>query len=136
MKAISVREPWAWLIIRPDIAGPAERRAAISSGIIKDIENRTWPTRFRGRVLIHASQGMTRAEYEDAAAFCETLGIDVPPLERLPRGGIIGAVTITGCTSNSYSPWFFGPFGFELADPEPLPFRPVRGALGFFDVPG
>lgn len=49
MIALSIRQPWAWHIL--------------NSG--KDIENRDWPTRFRGRVLIHASKGMTRAEYED-----------------------------------------------------------------------
>src|SRR3990167_9411398 len=48
MKALSIRQPWAWLILH---AG-------------KDIENRGWPTSFRGRFLIHASKGMTRAEYE------------------------------------------------------------------------
>jgi len=49
MKAISIRQPWAWLIVNG----------------YKDIENRSWPTKFRGRVLIHASKGMTRAEYDD-----------------------------------------------------------------------
>ena len=47
---LSIRQPWAWLILN---AG-------------KDIENREWPTRFRGRVLIHASKGMTHDEWEDA----------------------------------------------------------------------
>ena len=50
MKALSIRQPWAWLILN---AG-------------KDIENRSWYTSVRGRVLIHASKGMTLAEYEDA----------------------------------------------------------------------
>jgi hypothetical protein len=49
MKALSIRQPWAWLILH---AG-------------KDIENRDWPTRFRGRFLIHAAKGMTRDEYEN-----------------------------------------------------------------------
>jgi hypothetical protein len=40
MKILSVRQPWAALIV---------------SGH-KDIENRTWSTRYRGPVLIHASQ--------------------------------------------------------------------------------
>jgi hypothetical protein len=48
MKALSIRQPWAWLILN---AG-------------KDIENRDWPTHFRGRFLIHASKGMTHDEYE------------------------------------------------------------------------
>ena len=38
MKAITIKQPWASLIVEG----------------IKDIENRTWKTSFRGRVLIHA----------------------------------------------------------------------------------
>ena len=34
MKALSIRQPWAWAIIN---AG-------------KDIENRQWPTKFRGSI--------------------------------------------------------------------------------------
>lgn len=49
MKAITVRQPWAWAIIH---AG-------------KDIENRSWKTKTRGRVAIHAASGMTHAEYEE-----------------------------------------------------------------------
>lgn len=39
MKAITIKQPWASLIVHG----------------IKDIENRTWLTHFRGRVLIHAA---------------------------------------------------------------------------------
>jgi hypothetical protein len=39
-KALSIRQPWAHLIV----AG------------IKQIENRTWTTRYRGPLLIHAGQ--------------------------------------------------------------------------------
>jgi len=39
MKAISIKQPWAWLIVNG----------------YKDIENRSWSTNFRGRVYIHAS---------------------------------------------------------------------------------
>ncbi len=53
MKALSIRQPWAWLILHGG----------------KDIENRDWATRFRGRVLIHASKGMTRDEWGDAWGF-------------------------------------------------------------------
>ena len=40
MKALSIRQPWAWLIV----AG------------YKDVENRTWATDFRGRIYVHAGQ--------------------------------------------------------------------------------
>ena len=133
MKALSIRQPWAWAIIH---AG-------------KDIENRTWWTYYRGPVLIHAAKGMTRDEFED---FVDTyahirrlwsaehpFGPEryprlMPAFEALRRGGIVGKARIADCVSSSPSPWFFGPYGFVLADVEPLPFRPLKGALGFFDV--
>lgn len=122
MIALSIRQPWAWHIL--------------NSG--KDIENRDWPTRFRGRVLIHASKGMTRAEYEDGQdPLWAHAGptIELPPIERLERGGIVGSVEIVDCVMASDSPWFCGRFGFVLRDPQPLPFVPWKGRLGFFDVP-
>ena len=129
MKAISVRQPWAWLIIHGG----------------KDIENRTWPTKFRGRVLVHAAKGTTDQEYIDGWRFAYRAKPDletdsVPELIRrmafnLDRGGIIGSVEIVDCVSVSDSPWFSGPFGFVLRDPVSIEFRPLRGKLGFFDVP-
>lgn len=129
MKALSIRQPWAWLIVNG----------------YKDIENRTWSTRMRGPVLIHASKGMTRAEYEDVEALLATergirdKNITLPKFEDLERGGIVGIASITGCLSfslgNVRSPWFFGPYGFTLGDIKALPFVPFKGALGFFDVP-
>lgn len=121
MIALSIRQPWAWLILH---AG-------------KTVENRSWPTKYRGPVLIHAGKGMTRAEYEDAADFAHfCCGVNEMELfENLQRGGIVGRARIVDCVTASDSPWFVGPFGFVLADVQPLPFRPFRGALGFFDVP-
>ena len=122
MIALSIRQPWCWHIL--------------NSG--KDIENRDWPTRFRGRVLIHASKGMTRGEYEDGQDPLWSNGgptIELPPIEHLERGGIVGSVEIVDCVAVSDSPWFFGRFGFVLRDPNPLPFVPWKGRLGFFDVP-
>jgi hypothetical protein len=48
-------------------------------------------------------------------------------------GGIIGQVDIVDCVDKSASPWFVGPFGFVLRNPRILPFRPCKGALGFFN---
>lgn len=143
MRALSIRQPWAWLIVRPDIVDEELRRQAYASGLMKDIENRSWPTKFRGRVLIHASKGMTRAEYEDARSFIfMDLGIPpeirLPPREALERGGIVGIATITDCVvpACQKSPWHIeGAFGFRIADAMPLPFIECKGALGFFDVP-
>lgn len=120
---LTVRQPWAWLILH---AG-------------KDIENRTWPTKLRGRVWIHAAKGMTVDEYWDARRFVSSIydaarlgHISIPDGARLQRGGIIGAVDIVDCVSSSESPWFCGPWGFTLANPTPCELVPCRGALGFW----
>ncbi len=118
MKALSIRQPWAWLIVNGH----------------KDIENRSWPTRYRGPVLIHAAKGMTRTEHHDVGMLCFRLGIPLPAFYDLERGGIVGQATVTGCNDNSLSPWFLGKFGFELADAKPLPFVPCKGRLGLFEI--
>lgn len=118
MKALSIRQPWAWLIVNG----------------YKDIENRSWATRFRGPVLIHAAKGMTGAEFNEAYHFAIEVGISIPRFNELERGGIVGVANVTGCSDDSLSPWFFGKFGFELADAKPLPFMPCKGQLGFFEV--
>ena len=120
MKALSIRQPWAWLILN---AG-------------KDIENRDWETHYRGRFLIHASKGMTHEEYEDAA---DTYWIiahkELPPFESLHRGGVVGSVELLDCVTQCESKWFFGTYGFVLGGAKPLPFQPYKGTLGFFDIP-
>lgn len=119
MKALSIRQPWAWLIV---------------SGH-KPIENRSWRTHFRGRFLIHASAGMTRDEYLCAWNHAEDNGIALPAFGNLERGGIIGMAEIVDCVEDHPSPWFFGPFGWVICNPEPLDFRACKGTLGFFTPP-
>ena len=123
--ALSIRQPWAWAIIN---AG-------------KDIENRDWPTRFRGPVCIHASKGMTRDEYNGFIRTIHTVslirpfptGAMVPAMPELERGGIIGVAGIVDCVEASDSPWFFGRFGFVLRNARQVDFIPVKGSLGLFD---
>jgi hypothetical protein len=121
MKALSIRQPWAHMILHYG----------------KDIENRTWSTPVRGRVLIHASKGMTANEWADAWEYAEgAVGPeDIPHCNQIKRGGIIGSVEIVACVPRDESQWFEGPFGFVLRNPAPLPFFPCPGRLGFFDAP-
>ena len=124
MKALSIRQPWAWAIIH---AG-------------KNIENRSWSTNVRGRILIHASKYYDRREHGgDIDDIVHTIGIDdfVYPEDRLDAGfgGIIGTVEIVDCVTDHDSPWFFGPYGLVLRNPVALPFTPWKGSLGFFDIP-
>ncbi len=125
MIALSIRQPWAWMILHGG----------------KDIENRDWPTRFRGRFLIHASKGMTPEEWGDAWAFSRGSGANIKAHDAglrastIERGGIVGSVEIVDCVTRSDSRWFVGRYGFVLRDPRPIQFLPFRGTLGFFDVP-
>lgn len=121
MTVLSIRQPWAWLIIHGG----------------KDIENRTWTTKFRGRFLVHAAKGMTRGEYEDAydVAMVANPAILFPTFESLQRGGIIGGVELVDCVRESDSPWYMGDVGFVLRKPVALPFVPLKGQLGFFAAP-
>lgn len=128
MLILSVRQPWAWLII---------------SGF-KDIENRNWATKQRGRVLIHAAKGMTFGEYEECLSMCHSVsktipfppGTVMPSFASMERGGIIGSVEIVDCVKTSDSPWFVGKFGFVLQNPKPIRFYPCKGQLKFFRHPG
>lgn len=121
IKALSIKQPWATLIVHHG----------------KNIENRTWRTKFRGRFLVHASAGMTRGEYEDAYDMAAVINPsrNFPTFESLKRGGIVGSVELVDCVEESDSPWYMGSVGFLLRDPKPLPFTPWKGRLGFFDVP-
>jgi hypothetical protein len=112
-------QPWAWLIVRR----------------LKPIENRTWSTRFRGPVLIHAGLKIDRDAEADLRAgrhpvTGEPFAVELPA--EFERGGIVGHGRIVGCVAHSDSEWFVGDFGFLVADAGPLPLVPCRGALGFF----
>ena len=138
MKALSIRQPWAWAILH---AG-------------KDVENRDWADwnhglKFRGPFLIHASAGMSKHEYEEFIVFFEgkffgRQNQKVPAMAELPRGGFVGRASIDAVIHENdgerrrpeyLSDWFFGPYGLCLSNVGPLPFVPFKGMLGFFDVP-
>ncbi len=115
-KALTVWQPWAWLIVEG----------------FKPIENRPWPTSYRGPFFIHAGK---RPDPQDADIRREVkreFGIEIPP--SLPLGGIVGEARIVDCVTESESPWFSGPFGFVLADRRPLPFVPCPGRQKLWEV--
>lgn len=117
--ALSIRQPWAWAIMN---AG-------------KDVENRSWSTKFRGAFCIHAAKGMTNAEFDAAVDWMAVMGLlpsGVPDRTSLLRGGIIGTAEIAHCSADSGSPWFMGTYAFELRNVVPVPFIPVKGDLNFF----
>lgn len=103
MKAITIKQPWASLIC----AG------------IKDIENRTWPTKFRGRVLVHCSASKPKMNYYDFEPFKtywteagSNCGISQSEMKEAMKtkfnfihGVIIGSVDIVDCVINHQSIW-------------------------------
>jgi hypothetical protein len=117
MKALSIRQPWAWLIVNR----------------FKPVENRTWPTSARGDVLIHAGQVFDVEGLASVLAAFPELKPHLPVQYDL--GGIVGRARVTDCVTQHPSPWFVGPYGFVLEDARPLRFAKWPGKLGFFDVP-
>ena len=123
MKAITIKQPWASLIVHG----------------IKDIENRSWRTDFRGRVLIHSS-----AKGDIAKFGClqpnQRLRVLNTPMGRigfndLPFGSIIGSVEIVDCVQNHPSIWADkGIYNWVLANPvlfkKPIP---AKGRLSFWE---
>lgn len=115
LPALSVRQPWAWLIVNG----------------YKDIENRPRRMKYRGPLLIHA--GLSRAAYteENIACIKKRFGVQVPM--ELDTGGIVGVVEVVDCVEKHRSKWFEpGGFGYVLTNPRRLPFRPCKGQLSLF----
>lgn len=130
MKALSLRQPWTWLV---------------ATGI-KDVENRTWKTNFRGRILIHAGKSFdTKVQGVNEKWIRMLLTPDeLVKYENADfvRGVIIGEVTITDCrfrhgdmNDNLFSRWaVIGLYGFVLADPILYEYPVIcSGRLGFFE---
>lgn len=90
-KAISIKQPWAYLIC----AG------------IKDVENRTWPTKYIGRVYIHASANNACSLDElNLEQFDKILNLSVGninhfALDNYNYSAIIGHVDIVNCISKA-----------------------------------
>lgn len=117
VKAITIRQPWAWHIV--------------NSG--KNIENRSWSTTFRGPICIHAGANKNKRNFNRDRDDSVSMGGFSPTLDTIPMGGIVAIAEIVDCVSSHDSPWFFGPYGFILENVTPVTFIPVKGALGIFN---
>ena len=118
MKALSIRQPWAWLIVHGH----------------KDVENRSWPTKFRGRFFVHASQKFDHDGYLWVRRHFPKIKMPLPG--HFPTGAIVGYATLTDCVTKSKSKWFAGEnYGFVIegagAHVGPLS---LKGKLGFFET--
>jgi len=120
MKALSIRHPWVDLIL----AGA------------KTIEIRTWATRYRGSLLLHASAGYGISE-RDASA---RLGLGRPAPETL--GAIVGIANLVDCRhvrpedwANASLPPLEGKlWAWVFSEPEAVEPIPCAGKRTLFDV--
>ncbi len=139
MKAISIRQPWAFAIVH----------------LGKRIENRPKFWHYRGPICIHASKIRLNKsgsippriieELDDGASTIREIanrtGVKIPLGTMTYRrmvvesGAIVGTANLVACVRESKSPWFFGPYGLVLEDVKPTPIIPCGGALGPWDVP-
>lgn len=128
----------AWSICPPYPQIMCLREHMIDLGIPpKEVENRKYPVRHTGPVLLHSSKTFLE---DDLDYWFDRF----PRLEKLlptdksgyDLGYIVGIATMDGIVQESDDPWFFGPYGMCLKDIYPLRKAvPWRGALKLFDVP-
>lgn len=87
-----------------------------------------------GRRAIHASQGMTKREYDFAREFMERLNVKCPAPHELIRGAIIGSVDVTHILKDvTGRRWGIpGNKGLVLNAPVACDPIPCSGALGYF----
>lgn len=139
MKCLSIRQPFAWLIVHS----------------IKRVENRSWPAPpalIGERIAIHASAGpvalrswseIVRGPHIPPEEGVTVGGFELPPLVTLPRGVILGTVCVEGCQRFEDLPkrlqqdaFAEGPICWLLTNALPLAV-PIscKGALRLWDVP-
>lgn len=111
MKTLSIRQPWAHAILH----------------LGKDVENRSWATRYRGTLLIHA--GVRRQP-----KLCDALGLDA---DKLVYGAIVGSVEVVDCVRDYRSRWAEPEqWHWILRNPQAFA-TPIAlaGRLGLFEPP-
>lgn len=137
MKALTIKQPWASLIAHG----------------IKDIENRTWRTHFRGKIYIHAST-LLKKEYLADMFSKEQFNFlkeneFLENIKNVKLQSIIGEVEIIDCVINHESIWAeqtFYPQDGEAYQQKPIynwvlsnavlyqkPIFNVKGALSFWE---
>lgn len=112
MKTLTIKQPWAGLIIDGQ----------------KDVENRGRCTHHRGSLVIHSARQLDTSE--PARRHCPTPCCDL-------RGWLLGTVDLVDCITDSPSHWAdAGAWHWVLTRPQPFPYPlPWRGKLGLFEIP-
>jgi hypothetical protein len=127
MKALSVIMPWPLLIM----------------GYGKDVENRTWPTNYRGEILVHASKN-AKGVFDTLHIIKEKGFIDSDGMNWLLDwypyllGSIVGSVELVDCVKNYNSRWAESDMWHWVLR-NPIMFEnpiPARGRLGLWEYEG
>lgn len=125
MKALSIRPPWAQLIAEG----------------LKPIENRLWPTTWRGRLAIHASKRWDRASAANRLVR-EAFGVRLLDPDAFTYGAVIATCTLVDVhlAKPCCEPWGQNPPGGRMYHwviedvrllAEPVP---ARGHLSLWDI--
>jgi hypothetical protein len=118
MKVLTVKNPWAdWIIYS-------------LNGQFKTTENRTWETKYRGRIMIHVSKTFDQLNICPPEATSE----DLDRWEK-QKGHIIGTVELYATDREMKTQWDEpGLFHWRFKNPLPLEMAiPVRGSLGLWN---
>lgn len=125
MKALTVKQPWAWALIHGG----------------KDVENRSKPTKYRGQLYIHAGLSWSKEGFD----YMRENGLHIVP-EGLESGMVIGTVDVISChhssdceavalMSNSCSQWAMADhYHWVLDNPQPIAPFPAKGMLGIWNL--
>ena len=118
VRVLTIRQPWAWAIVHGG----------------KDVENRSWSTKYRGPLLIHAGMAFEADGYETVKRLASNAP---PPPAELTHGAIIGVVDLVDCVRDFRSVWAEADqWHWRLRDPRPLnPAVPCAGKLGLWRPP-
>lgn len=122
MKALTICQPYPWLIIHGG----------------KTIENRTWPTAYRGPLVIHA--GKSR-KYIDSIEELVAAGVSMlASPDDYCYGVIQGIVDLVDCVPYAHpsvadNPWREGPWCWVLENPRAVAPLTYRGERGLWDMP-
>lgn len=119
MKVLTISQPWAW---------------AVASGV-KRLENRSWTTKHRGPLLIHAGLSLSYQHLFDAEL--PDWDVRFPPLEAMHFGGIIGQVDLVDIVPVEKvrgQRFAEGPFCWVLENAQVLEFVKMPGKQGLWEL--
>lgn len=145
MKAITIKQPWATLI-------------ALG---LKQFETRSWQTKHRGPIAIHAGKSVDKEAYHDFANVLKAYEIN--SIQELPTGAVIALARLDEChrvttiefeeetnmpivnfecgslicgDEYDYGWYEKGRYAWQLSDVKPIDPVPVKGQLSLWTWEG